>query len=116
MHVDVAVALEGREDAEGGVGTSAEGVDEYVGLAVLILIKDIVHIVGIEVITSDEALQVKLIVCSFCVGCHNAYELWRKGTSYIKVAKRRSETPLCHLGDCRSRKIRRYKVPGLSWP
>ena len=47
-------------------------------LAVLILIKDVVYVVGIEVIASDEALQVKLIVCSFCVGCHNAYELWRK--------------------------------------
>ena len=79
MHVDVAVALESREDAEGGVGTSAEGVDEHVDLAVLILIKDIVHVVRIEVITSDEALQVKLLVCSFCVGCsHNALDYGAK--------------------------------------
>ena len=97
MHVDVAVALEGREDAEGGVRTSAEGVDEHVDLAVLILIKDVVYVVGIEVITSDEALQVKLIVCSFCVGCHNAYELWHKSTSEKKVAKRRTIAPLCHI-------------------
>lgn len=39
--------------AEGGVRTSAEGVDEHVDLTVLVLIKDIVHIVGIEVISSD---------------------------------------------------------------
>ena len=53
MHVDIAVALEGRENAKGCVGTSAEGIDEHVDLAVLILINDIVHLVCVEVITSD---------------------------------------------------------------
>ena len=42
-------------------------------------------------ITSDEALQVKLIVCSFCVGCHNTVDLWHKGTFIKIVAKRRKD-------------------------
>jgi hypothetical protein len=37
------------------------------------------------------------VVVSFCVGCHNAYELWHKGTLYKKVAKRRVKRPFATL-------------------
>ena len=71
MHVHVAVALEGREDAQGCVRPATQRVDQDVDFFPFMLGENLVHIVCIEVESSDEALQVKLVI-SFCVGCHNA--------------------------------------------
>ena len=107
MHVHVAVALEGREDAEGGIGLATETVNQHVDFLPCILAQNIVHIVSVEVIASDETLQVKLVIGILC--CHKQSLFVTAKVWYIKKWRKdigvANKPPVNQAYDCFSRFI-----------
>ena len=75
--------------------------------------ENVVHIVSVEVESSDEALQVKLVI-SFCVGCHNALIYGTKIHISIKWRKDGHKRLFATYRALRARKITLCKEPGLS--
>lgn len=58
----LSMVAEGRDDRESLGERATERVNEDVDLRILVLAKDVVHIVRVEIPSSDVALQVKLII------------------------------------------------------
>ncbi len=62
MSVDVAVNLKKGSNSERGINTSTEGVNEDVHLLVLIAVKDVANVTGIEIPSTDLPPEVQMVV------------------------------------------------------
>ena len=60
MDIHITMELESREDTQGGTRLATERVNQNVDLAVLVLAEDVINVISVEVISSDETFQVKM--------------------------------------------------------
>ena len=59
------MALEGRCNRQGRSEGTAQAVDQDIHGLVLIAGEHVVHLVSIEVVTSDEPLKMELVLCAW---------------------------------------------------
>ena len=81
---DVAMSSEGREDGKSGVRLPSEAVDQDMDFLARVFGEDIVHVVCIEVVSSDVSFQVKLVLRIFS---HSLDVMAQRYLSIIRVEK-----------------------------
>lgn len=84
---DIAMTFERRGDGDGGRQRTAEAVDKHVDRLALVLGKHIVHIVAVEVVSSDIAFEVEIVSGLW----HNRTDFCHKIIKVIFATKRHIE-------------------------